>query len=159
MFWGSTFCLIIRVQSLETKEKKSTRGNYPRVGYSTEWPYAPLDVRLRALEAAPPVLLPLIGNAKLLTFQQTSKKFSKNFLCSTTYKKKARILFRALDLFGLSRTACDSSITSLLNLYFEASSEIDVGICRYGYGSRGRKRDVVILEPSIKLIIRLGRSG
>lgn len=68
MFLGSTFCLIMGVQSLETKEKKSTRGYSPRVGYSTEWPFAPLDVHLRALEAAPPVLLLLFGNAKLLTF-------------------------------------------------------------------------------------------
>lgn len=102
MFLGSTFCLMRSVKSLVTKEKKSTRGNLPRVGYSTEWPIAPLDVHLPALESAPPVILPLFGTAKLLTFQQTSKKFSKNFLCSTTYKKKARILFRALYSFGLA---------------------------------------------------------
>ena len=89
MFLGSTFCLMIRAKSLETKEKKSTRGYSPRVGYSTEWPFAPLDVHLPALESAPPVILPLFGTAKLLTFQQTSKKFSKNFICSTTYKKGA----------------------------------------------------------------------
>lgn len=158
MFWGSTFCLMRSAKSLETKEKKSTRGYSPRVGYSTEWPLAPLDVHRRALESAPPVILPLIGNANLLLFQQISKKFSKYFLCSTTYKKKARILFRALDLFGLSRTACDTSITALLYFFFEASSEIDVGICRDCYGSRGRKRDVVVLEPTIKLILRVGGS-
>lgn len=101
MFLGSTFCLIIRVKSLETKEKKSTRGKPLGLVTPLSGPIAPLDVHLPALESAPPVLLPLFGTAKLLTFQQTSKQFSKNFLCSTTYKKKARILFRALDLFRM----------------------------------------------------------
>ena len=65
MLGGSTFCLIISVNSLETKEKKSTQGNFPGLVIPPSGHCAPLDIRVRALDAAPPVHLLLIGTTKL----------------------------------------------------------------------------------------------